>query len=76
MIILTLFSLLFSILGIIYLAFGFRFGKPKYIEEGYTYEFDGKEPLVLYYENSFLRIVGWICLGFGNLLQIVLIFLN
>ena len=67
---LNLFGLLFSILGVVYLAFGFRFGKPKYLGD-YTYEFDGKEPIVLYYENPFLRIVGWICLGSGNLLEIV-----
>ncbi|HIG94458.1 MAG: hypothetical protein QT05_C0025G0006 [archaeon GW2011_AR13] len=71
--VLNLFGLLFSTLGVVYLAFGFRFGKPKYLGD-YTYEFDGKEPLVLYYENSFLRIVGWICLGFGNILQIASIF--
>jgi len=65
--ILNLFDLLFSLLGVIYLAFGFRVGRPEYLGY-YTYEFDGKEPLVLYYENSFLRIVGWICLGFGNIL--------
>ena len=73
--ILNLFGLLYPTLGIVYLALGFKFGKPKYLGD-YTYEFDGKEPLVLYYESSFLRIIGWTCLGIGNILQIISIILN
>jgi hypothetical protein len=68
MIILSIFGLIFSLFGTLILGLGFRFGTPKYTGTGYTYEFDGQEPLVAYYKNPIIRTLGWFIFGLGQLL--------
>lgn len=65
-----LFGLLFNMLGVIYLAFGFQIEKT----DAPGFAINGKYAVVLRYENSYLRLIGWFCLVFGFVLQIIALF--
>lgn len=68
---LLLIGLILNFLGIIFLAIGFRIKKSKINEYGNGFYIEGKLPMVLYYENSCLRVLGWIFIIFGCLSQII-----
>ena len=70
---LDLFGLLFNMLGVIFLTFGFQIEKAE-DKSGFT--INGNWAIVFKKENPLLRYLGWFCLVFGFVLQIVSLFVR
>ena len=73
---LTFIGILFNLLGVISLAIGFRIGKTQAEEKGTEFYLEDKLPIVLYYESPWVRRIGWFCLIFGYLIQILSLFVD
>lgn len=73
--IINIFGIIFNLLGTILLYIGFQIEKTKAEEEGTEFYLEDKLPIVLKYENSFLRNAGWFCLIWGFLNQLIAEFL-
>lgn len=69
MILLTFFGLLLNFIGVILLSIGFQIQKTDF--EGFA--INGKRAIVLKYENSLLRNIGWLLIIVGYLFQLIAI---
>lgn len=64
-------GLILSLIGVILLAFGYQTEKTRSKKKEMEFYIEGKLPIVLKYENSCLRWLGWIFIIAGQGLQIL-----